>query len=667
MGPFRLRAWLGSGAFGDVYAGVREDGTGEPVAVKVARREVTNPAGFAGRFKQEIAAIERVKSDFVPRLIDAQAEGTQVWLATELIPGRSLDKVVGTLYRPLPVAAVWRLGACIAEAVAAIHAAGIKHRDLKPENVLLASAGPWVIDFNLAHLVEEGHQDWSSRWERGHYGFSATEEADGNLRELGEPADISMLGATLVYAATGHAPRVARTREELKSAKPNLRGLPKSLRSLVDGCLASKEDRMSLDDVRRQFAAHGGGPGRAGFAEVLPADLVKLFDDYRYELAQVLGVSGPARLGWDEAQPPNLPHQRPDSVASPPLEEPGRPPAAEPVRIKAGTPASAGWTGRLPRWVRGPVDVHGDRLVAACLDGTVQVLSTANGEAPTAWDRPLNVGTALHAGPLVLDSSGVAYVGGADGCVHAIGLASAASRVVVTADAAIEGTPVTDGNRVYALSADGRVHAVGPDDGEPTVLFQMGGRPTEALSATGGTIFAADNDGLVYAIHAASGRERWLLRTGGRVLASPLLAGDWLYVCGTDGVLREIGVEDGKPRGIAEIGFPVHTSPVHDKGRLYVGASDGVVRAYDIRHRRGPDSLDLRWQRQLGHEITGLAAADGRVYVAAGYRLMELDGATAAAHEVLVTDFLIGAPPVISDGHCYVADLGGIVRCLRLS
>jgi outer membrane protein assembly factor BamB len=670
IGPFRVCAWLGSGGFGDVYAALRKDATGEPVAVKLARREVVHSSEFPARFRREIAAISRVKSEFVPKLVESHAADTRAWLATELIPGLPLNEVVDT-YRPLPEEAVWRLGAGIAEALVAIHAAGLTHRDLKPQNVLLGSDGPWVIDFNLAHLVDGGHEFSSRVWTRGHYGFSAPEEATGNLSTLGEPADIYMLGATLVYAATGHAPRNARTREELASAKPNLNGLHESLRSLVEGCLASEPDRLSLANVRLELAAHAGGPapGRTGFADVLPGELVSLLDARREELARVLGVRGPARLGWVPARPTGPGDQSGDARPRPVAEPPHRP-AANPAWKPAVAPAHRRWTSKLGSWVCGPVAVQGHRLVVACLDGTVEVLRAGDGEVPAAWHHPVNVGTALHAGLLVLTRSGgdgTAYAGGADGRLHAIDLASGRDRVIVAAGHALLGTPVAEGKRVYALSADGRVHSVSLDTGEPKVLFQLDDTATEALSAAAGTIFAADTGGVVYAIGATDGRERWRLPTSGLVLSAPLPVGEWVYVCGTDGMLREVGIKHGRERPPAKIGAPVHTTPAHDGGRLYVGASDGTVRAYDIARRHGRDSLDLLWEHPVGDEIAGLAAVGGRVYVAAGHRLLEIDGATNVAGKVFDMNFLIGAPPVVSRGHCYVVGLGGIVTCLRLS
>ena len=356
-------------------------------------------------------------------------------------------------------------------------------------------------------------------------------------------------------------------------------------------------------------------------------------------------------------------------VSGPGVEETRDPaPIVDQSGVDAADPATVAWTGKLGSWVSGGVAVRGDMLVVGCLNGTVAVLRTDDGEPPPEWHVPMNLRAVLYAGPLVVDQDGraCAYVGAADGRVHAIGLAPRWDRPVVEAAAAIEGTPVVLDGRVCALSADGCVHAVNPLTGERKVLFQMGAAATGALSAASGIIFSADADGRVYAIDAVDGRLKWLLRTDGVVLAPPLPAEEWLYVCGTDGVLREIEIRNGRQRAQDKLGAPVHVAPVHDGNRLYVGSSDGVVYAYRIGPRRLA-RLGPIWTSEAGEEIAGLAASGGQLYVAIGNRLMELDTALGQERELLRLNSLLGAPPVISGGRCYVVGLGGTVVCLRLS
>ena len=716
IGPFRLRKRLGAGGFGTVYAAQRRDQPDVLAAVKVVHPHLADYPDFRARFAREVTGIKRVECDFVPRLIDERTGGDPAWMATELIPGLSLARVV---YQcgPLPERAVWHLGAGIAEALAAIHGKGLVHRDLKPQNVLLVLDRPWVIDFSLVHLADMPHHS-SSRMPMATFKYAAPEQLRLGLQAAGEPADIFALGATLLYAATGHAPHDADSESQLfaraMNARPNLTGLPRALYGLVESCLLrSPEPRPPLAALRAEFARQTGGPGHGAFAAAMPPDVRSLLGAYRVELAAKLKTHGPARLGWgnpgqdptvtalaDGVSPlppvdsPGMPYTLPWSVtqsavpAGPrrdggpasPGPRPDQPPSSwmadtrttrRPDRTKVVDSAAvpARWTHRFGSWIQAPVAVHGDTLVVACLDGTVAALRTVEGRAREVWRKPVHVGAALHAQALIVGKGrggATAYLGAADGSVHAIDLSSGSERTVAQAATAIEGAPVATGNRVYALSADGRVHFVDPHTDEGKVLGRIGGTATGAPSAAAGTIFAADTGGRVYALDAASGQERWQLPTEGLVLAPPLAVAGWLYVCGTDGVLRQVDIEDGHERGAAKTGAPVHVAPVCDGSRLYVGGSDGVVRAYGI----GPQGLtdqDATWECPLGDEIAGLAAADGRIYAAAGYRLVELNGATGQEEKQLLRlNGLISAPPVTSGRRCYVVGLGGVVTGIVL-
>ena len=100
-----------------------------------------------------MAAATAVAGMFTARVLDADPEADPPWLATEFVPGPTLRQAV--LERgPLSEVDQLRLARELAEALSAIHAAGLVHRDLKPANVLLSPTGAKVIDFGIAHAVD---------------------------------------------------------------------------------------------------------------------------------------------------------------------------------------------------------------------------------------------------------------------------------------------------------------------------------------------------------------------------------------------------------------------------------------------------------------------------------------------------------------------------------
>src|SRR5215472_11112948 len=109
---------------------------GRPVALKVVRPELGDDAEFRGRFRQEVEAARRVHGLYTAQVVDADPDGSPPWLATAYVQGPSLREAVAA-NGPMPEHAAFVLLAGVAEALAAIHAAGVVHRDLKPSNVLL--------------------------------------------------------------------------------------------------------------------------------------------------------------------------------------------------------------------------------------------------------------------------------------------------------------------------------------------------------------------------------------------------------------------------------------------------------------------------------------------------------------------------------------------------
>jgi serine/threonine protein kinase len=221
---------------GRVYLGLSPGG--RSVAVKVIRADLAQDTEFRARFRREVAVARTVSGLFTAPVIDAAVDGPVPWLATAYVPGPSLADAVSQ-HGPLPAASVLALARGLAEALSAIHAAGVVHRDLKPANVLLAEDGPRVIDFGISRAVEASVLTHTGLVV-GSPGFMSPEQAEG--REVGPPSDIFSLGAVLAFAATGQGPFGSGSTPALVyrvvHGGPQLDLMPAEVRSLAERCLA---------------------------------------------------------------------------------------------------------------------------------------------------------------------------------------------------------------------------------------------------------------------------------------------------------------------------------------------------------------------------------------------------------------------------------------------
>jgi outer membrane protein assembly factor BamB len=725
-GEFRLLGRLGQGGFGTVYLAVGPQKSPDPSpanrAGQFAAVKVVRPPGgadetaFRPRFAKEVAAIDRVGGEFVPGLLDERSGANPPWLATELVAGVSLDKVIGA-YGPLPESTVWRLAAGIAEALAEVHGKKLVHRDIKPHNVLITPNQPWIIDFGLAHLTDTRHLS-SSQVATATPQYAAPEQITRGLFAAETPADIFALGATLLYAATGHPPRDSESRVSFltrdKIAGPNLVGLPRGLYGLVENCmLNAPEARPALAEIQAEISRHVHG-GHGGFSDSLPRDVHLQLADYQSELAGVLGGRGPGRLGWVETEgdagsqarelpgirtfnaAPTMPYTkvapprgqsadellgvaaavamtqgdgmaRPAGRAAATALDQTYPDQSASRRTREVTETGDSWSRRFDEWIYATVAVHGDLCVASRLDGIVLGLRASDGEQ--AWQTK-NLGGRIYGSVAIAPSGrgagGAAFAAVADGSVWAIDLASGEPTQILPRGLPMEGTPVIVDDpvapRVYFARSDGTLLAVDPRTRDADDLGRLAGGTTGALAATAKMVFAADASGSVHAIDLITCESAGRIVTGGQVVASPVVAGDRLCVAGTDGVLRIAAIPDGTIVKSFDLGAPLHVPPVYDRGLLYAGDSGGTVRAYQL-DSGGAEPLSGYVPPVLGQEITGLTASAGVLYAASGYEVTAFDGRTGQPRDqVIRLNCLVAGAPVISGRFCYVAGLGGVVQ-----
>jgi hypothetical protein len=234
---------------GEVFFG--RSRAGRPVAVKVIYPVYANDDTFRRRFRLEVEAGRKVGGFHAAQVIDADPDAERPWMVTAYVAGPSLEQVLRE-QKALPVDRVRVLGAGVAEALAAIHAAGLIHRDLKPSNILLAEDGPHVIDFGVARAADASGITARS----GTAGFMAPEVLLG--QPLTPACDVFALGVVLAFAS-GIQPFGAGPPEAISyrvaHEEPDLSGLDPQLRDLVAACLAKEPSERPTPAAILDFLA----------------------------------------------------------------------------------------------------------------------------------------------------------------------------------------------------------------------------------------------------------------------------------------------------------------------------------------------------------------------------------------------------------------------------
>ncbi|MBI3725107.1 protein kinase [bacterium] len=198
---------IGRGGMGAVYKA--EDSRGQVVAIKVLAPELCRDAVSLERFLREARAVAALSHPHITKLLDIGQEGEARFLVLEYLPG-------GTLHDRLRFGRVpWRdlasIGAKVAAALAAVHAAGLVHRDVKPANVILDEKGePRLADFGLVRATSLEASGALTRTGEfvGTLEFIAPEQANATGGKIGPACDLYSLGATLYTLATGRYPFV---------------------------------------------------------------------------------------------------------------------------------------------------------------------------------------------------------------------------------------------------------------------------------------------------------------------------------------------------------------------------------------------------------------------------------------------------------------------------
>ncbi len=245
------------------------------MAVKILKPERARDPRSVERFFAEAQAVNRIRHPNIVDITDfADENAVHKYCVMELLSGESLRSRLDREGFVTPEL-IPRIVSQIADALAAVHAAGVVHRDLKPDNIFLVGAleSPEVklLDFGVAKLAQHGLDEGELRATRDGAMIGTPEYMSPEQlaqTPVDAATDISALGLDWYEMITGQRPFSADSYGELvikhitlsptpaNQLVPHPRRLSAATEGVLMACLAKDaEARPTPVDIQRAALA----------------------------------------------------------------------------------------------------------------------------------------------------------------------------------------------------------------------------------------------------------------------------------------------------------------------------------------------------------------------------------------------------------------------------
>ena len=207
FGRYEILEVLGIGGMGKIYR-AKDTQFPREVALKIPHLDKHGDDELLMRFKREAQAAAKITHPHVCPIYDAGEIGNILFITMAFIRGENLAawiKINEVQRRRPNQRETAEIVLKIAQALEAVHHAGLIHRDIKPSNVMIdaQSGQPLLMDFGLVREAVGGKDLTQNNAAPGTLAYMSPEQIDGNA----EPrSDLYSLGVVFYEALTGKRP-----------------------------------------------------------------------------------------------------------------------------------------------------------------------------------------------------------------------------------------------------------------------------------------------------------------------------------------------------------------------------------------------------------------------------------------------------------------------------
>ncbi|WP_460625721.1 Stk1 family PASTA domain-containing Ser/Thr kinase [Intrasporangium mesophilum] len=272
-GRYRILSHLADGGMASVYVAL--DGRlDREVALKIMRPGLATDDVFVERFRSEARSAARLSHPNVVAVYDQGEDDGDVFLAMELVDGKTLRDVI---HEEAPFTAREALAILepILLALRAAHSAGMIHRDVKPENVIVRRDGEVkVADFGLARAITNQSTTSQTGVLLGTASYLSPEQVESGMAD--QRSDVYAAGLLLFEMLTGRKAVTGDT--PIQIAYQHVHGSIPEPSSIVDAVppeldlLVARATALEPDD-RFESATAFVSALRSVRSQLTPADL----------------------------------------------------------------------------------------------------------------------------------------------------------------------------------------------------------------------------------------------------------------------------------------------------------------------------------------------------------------------------------------------------------
>ncbi len=202
---YRILGKLGAGAMAKVYK-AKQLSLDREVAIKVLPKQHSSNPQFIERFYAEGRAAAQLNSPNIVQAIDVGRAGDVYYFVMEYVEGRTVHDDI-LRHKRYPEDEAIDVITKVAEALEHAHERGLIHRDIKPKNIMISKDGlVKVADMGLARAISDVEAAEAEKGKAfGTPYYISPEQIRGEVN-VGPPADIYSLGATMYHMVTGTVP-----------------------------------------------------------------------------------------------------------------------------------------------------------------------------------------------------------------------------------------------------------------------------------------------------------------------------------------------------------------------------------------------------------------------------------------------------------------------------